>query len=246
MSIYKDFYSSFFNQNITIYNDYMFSHMIEPNTGVYGTDIVNEILKYYKPNTDILDIGSHVGLITLGILKHITDPNMIVHCFEADPQTFFLMMKNLYVNHNKRIHLYPCAVTNKNKLCCISQNVYNFGCNFISLDHDEKNYNDHLYDEEGQKNLNHLEHIFIPSISIDSIEYQFKKNISVIKIDVEGSELKVLQGMINIIKKHKPTIIMEISRDFELIKDFIENISYQILYKLNEKTSINIVIAPSL
>jgi hypothetical protein len=51
---------------------------------------------------------------------------------------------------------------------------------------------------------------------------------SVIKIDVEGAELNVLKGAIETIKKHKPSILVEI-HDYEKseVGPYIENLGYK-------------------
>jgi predicted nucleic acid-binding protein len=64
---------------------------------------------------------------------------------------------------------------------------------------------------------------------------------SLIKIDVEGAELNVLQGSQNILEKYKPKIILEIHEDF-LRKSFnIEpEVIINFLKKFNYKENLNI------
>ena len=53
---------------------------------------------------------------------------------------------------------------------------------------------------------------YLLSVPLDSILYQFKKRISVIKIDIEGFELHALRGAIKLIQMHRPVILVEIWR----------------------------------
>ena len=71
----------------------------------------------------------------------------------------------------------------------------NYGSNFINF---EKNNN--------QGNL-------IDSIKLDDLD--IKKEISFMKIDVQGYDLKVLKGAEKTIKKNKMPIIIEYSKEFE-------------------------------
>jgi len=56
------------------------------------------------------------------------------------------------------------------------------------------------------------------------------KNISVIKIDVEGHEFEVLEGAINTIDRYKPIIYIEVWKECyeKLLEWNIKNPSYKI------------------
>ena len=49
----------------------------------------------------------------------------------------------------------------------------------------------------------------VSAIKIDNIKDSFESRVSVVKIDVQGAELKVLKGAIQVIEKDRPTIIFE-------------------------------------
>ena len=69
------------------------------------------------------------------------------------------------------------------------------------------------------------EKITIDSKSFDEIFYNELKN-SLIKIDVEGSEINVLKGMENFIKNSKPDIFCEIGHNHNEIIGLIKNYGY--------------------
>ena len=53
--------------------------------------------------------------------------------------------------------------------------------------------------------------IFIPTFHFSQVlQVQDISNISIIKVDVEGGELEVIEGLINAIKKFRPIVIIEI------------------------------------
>ena len=91
----------------------------------------------------------------------------------------------------------------------------NYGSNFINF---EKNNN--------QGNL-------IDSIKLDDLD--IKKEISFMKIDVQGYDLKVLKGAEKTIKKNKMPIIIEYSKEFENRFDYKFNDFLEILKKFNYK-----------
>jgi hypothetical protein len=65
-------------------------------------------------------------------------------------------------------------------------------------------------------------------ISLDSIKYNFKSKVSIIKIDVEGYELNVLEGAQKLILHHRPIIICEIFEKINLndVVSFFEKMKY--------------------
>ena len=81
----------------------------------------------------------------------------------------------------------------------------------------------------------------VAGIVFDS-EFHDLKRIDLIKMDIEGAELYALKGMEQAIKKHSPTIIIEISDDVLTQVDytkadllnFFENLNYQ-QFGLNTK-----------
>ena len=75
-------------------------------------------------------------------------------------------------------------------------------------------------------------------ISTLDLELGQEKKIDLIKIDVEGFELKVLEGATTIIKQHKPRLLVELhpgfirnyGGDLKFVVDFIEKLGYSINY----------------
>ena len=61
---------------------------------------------------------------------------------------------------------------------------------------------------------------------IDNNEFP---RIDLIKIDVEGMEMEVLEGSIKSLKKHKPQLFIEtIKSDKNMIIQFLEKLNYKI------------------
>ena len=62
------------------------------------------------------------------------------------------------------------------------------------------------------------------------------KNISFIKIDVEGYELKLLEGAYNTIEKNKPLIFIEKKTNYENLKNFLYDLNYYIIEEFEKDT----------
>jgi FkbM family methyltransferase len=211
------------------YDDWIYKHSINQNK-IWDEDVVNEILNNYIPDTDILDIGANIGLVSLGIIKKAKEKNISlgnIHCFECDTQLFNFLVHNLSSFNN--INFYPFAVAHKELLCNLSLLDYNPGCNHIhtTIDENEKKDYDYsmLFNQAAHIKRNN---VFILGTSLDNIKYNFKNKISVIKIDVEGFELNVLNGAKKLILEHHPVVIIEIYEqiNFNSVLKFFEDVKY--------------------
>jgi len=87
--------------------------------------------------------------------------------------------------------------------------------------------------------------INVQARALDNLFNELKiKKVNVIKIDVEGAELEVLKGLVNTLEKHSPTVIVEIWKDPEKVKEFINQKGYDMqqiapkYYILNRKINL--------
>lgn len=221
-----------YQQSILSYQDYIYQHSIQINR-LWEEHLVDIILNFLQPNTDFLDIGANIGLISLGVLLKAKQKQLsirTVHCFECDTNTFNLLRMNTSLHHN--LQLYPFAVSDKYELCLMASNNYNQGGNYIyqSLTTQHQSNYDHPCGDFKQI---FQQHIYTPAIPLDQILYQFQNKISVIKIDVEGFEANVLNGSIQLIQLHRPVLLIEIwTQNFDSVKKLLDLLNYHRLQKI--------------
>lgn len=154
----------------------------------WEADLNTQMAKYYRPDTDILDIGANMGFSSLGI--NAKRPiSGTVHAFEPQYRLCTLLSYNLKNIPSSKV--YNCAVSNKSSLISYTINDDNVGATPI------------VAKDQSQT-------VYVPTIRLDDHQDLFTNPISIIKIDVEGHELQVLQGARHIIKKHLPTLEVEI------------------------------------
>tara|TARA_X000000950_G_scaffold39111_1_gene41823 strand:- start:11606 stop:12664 length:1059 start_codon:yes stop_codon:yes gene_type:complete len=100
------------------------------------------------------------------------------------------------------------------------------------LDHtDHGGHNHVLLDSSNVKLRTSQQLIPVPARTIDSYDFD---NVDAIKIDVEGSELLVMQGAIGTIRKHRPSVQVEIvpkqcnlfNYDPQALYDFFDGLDY--------------------
>tara|TARA_B100000586_G_C20074843_1_gene412538 strand:- start:285 stop:1127 length:843 start_codon:yes stop_codon:yes gene_type:complete len=151
-----------------------------------------EIVKKYVHEGDIvIDIGAHVGYYTL-LMAQLVGKNGKVYSFEPDPVNFQLLKKSVEINGFENVVLIQKAVSN------ITDKVKLFlGDNDSAIN---RIYDAKLGDAK--------ESIDVESIRID--EY-FKENdelINFIKIDSEGSEVKIINGMKQFLSRNQELVMM--------------------------------------
>jgi FkbM family methyltransferase len=229
----KCLFSQVFNQKIKGKSDYIYNNSVITNE-LIDFEVCKTILEYATPDSDIIDIGANIGLVTLGMkrlleLNNATNYVNKFHCFECNDDTFSYLKYNT-LTHNDII-LYNFGLSDAPQIANMEINSYNYGCNMIKEIYDNSNNSVEILEYEYQKIYNPLtktEHkMFISLMPLDLFYNAFEKKISAIKIDVEGMEYKVLLGAKILIEKHKPAIVVEIFDDnIVKVNDLMKSYNY--------------------
>jgi len=178
--------------------------------------MLNYFVKYYKPNTNMIDLGGNIGSSSL-LMSEILSKNNNIYVFE--PIYFNILNKNIKDNNKENeIFLFPYGLGNKEKEIFFPKvelkSNDNFGAkSLVGFDNSKNNEND----------------LQINIKKLDSFNFE---NVSLIKIDVENMEIEVLEGAIFLIYKYKPTIIIE-SHQYDLLINseifkLMQNLGYEI------------------
>ncbi len=168
---------------------------------------------------NIIDIGANFGYHTVLFSRECSEN---VYAFEPQSQNFKLLVDNIELNGVKNAILYNYACGDDN--CEVKMPIFNS--------------NDPINMGDVTPNINYANDGFTISHSIKLDETYFSSKIDLIKLDVQGWEKKVLIGATNLLKTHKPTLIVEFEY-FQLSKtntscqelfDFIRGLNYYIFY----------------
>lgn len=152
------------------------------------------ILNNLKPNDIFIDVGACIGDYSLFASSIITNGH--VYAFEPFKKSIEMFEENITLNGIKNISIYKGVASDKN------------GYERLSV--------------EKESEVNHITHgkktgntIKIPSITLDTyiVENNIKQ-IAILKIDVEGSEMKVLKGAEKSIQEKKiKKILIELNKN---------------------------------
>ena len=138
-------------------------------------------MEHTKQRRLMADIGAHCGFSTRYFAPHFCK----VVAFEPNHQSFQCLVRNQPNMTN--IVAYKTALGDKQQEVQMEYDVTRYG-----------NTGCYMVSGSGDK---------IQMTTLDTYELT---NVDLIKIDVEGYELEVLQGGQNTIKKNKPVVVMEV------------------------------------
>jgi FkbM family methyltransferase len=154
----------------------------------------------------IIDVGANVGDISLAALRTYPDSRLI--CFEPVKSQFLQLEKKL-LNFRDRTTLYNMGLSDKAGQTDILITSY-CGANCLSPLSDFYRNSNPTIEVVGKEQ--------VQLCRLDDISSQFPtQRIDILKIDVEGHELSVLNGGENFIGSLVDTILIEISfqRDYD-------------------------------
>jgi FkbM family methyltransferase len=154
---------------------------------VYENYTISEIPKWVKKGGLALDVGAHVGIITL-ILSRLVGVSGKVVSFEPDPFTSKFFDKNLNWNKISNVTLVRAGVGKKDG----NSRLYRSS---------EDPADNRLFNSD-----NRSESVKIKVVALDS---RIKDKVDFIKIDVQGLENDVILGASKLIKKYKPVLLIE-------------------------------------
>lgn len=167
---------------------------------LWGDNMEKFVKELYEPNTNMIDIGAHIGTFTLIMSKYLSDGYKI---FSFEPVFFDILNKNINDNNlDKKVIVFNNGLSNKQtKFSSFNLNLTQYtgygSFSFKKLENDEFKFSDNLNSTSRGINFYRLD------------DFNFE-NVSFIKIDVEFFESEILEGSIEIIFRNKPTILIEL------------------------------------
>ena len=155
--------------------------------GVYEPLETEVVKKIIKNGSIVLDVGANIGYYTLIFAKLVGNKGE-VFAFEPELENFKILEKNVLMNNYTNVILKNVALSDSNGKTRLYLSEERSGMHRI--------YPSHFCGEQYlEVNMISLDNYFKNKI--------LEKEISFIKIDVEGSEFGVLQGMKNLLDKNK-------------------------------------------
>lgn len=182
------------------------------------------ILDYYDDGF-VLDIGANLGSFSIPLA--LAFPKLNFLSFEPQRVIYYQLCGNIFLNSIKNVNAYNFGLGDS----CYSENsvIPNYALEFVigafSIDDEVRNADNYSCPTVGGSQI-------INVATLDSLDIS---NIRLIKIDVEGFELKVLKGALKTLERNNyPCIVFEAwdwgmhHRRIELFS-FLESLGYEIV-----------------
>lgn len=175
-----------------------------------------------KRNPVIIDVGANIGAFSVQVADIIAPLNGTVYAFEPQRQIYQMLCGNLALNSIDNVYAEKVAVGCSNKAITVPKIDYYKPASFGSVGLTGE------FDDVGQ-DLDFGNGELVDQIILDQY-FESIDNISVIKVDVEGMELDVVNGAINTINKHRPLMYIEYYKQYNgasELKSLIESLGYK-------------------
>ncbi|PAZ10761.1 hypothetical protein CLM62_39285 [Streptomyces sp. SA15] len=157
----------------------------------------------------IADVGAHVGYFSM--IAALANPKAKVHAFEPVDQIHARLSVNVRSNAVPNVKLYQAGVSSKAGWADIS---VRFSGNLLST-------GSTLEHAAADAQLKRIQLLPLDEVFADT-------KLDLMKIDVEGHEMAVLEGARQVLKRDRPTVLLEALRDASLdtLLDEFEPLGY--------------------
>jgi FkbM family methyltransferase len=190
------------------------------NFGEYEPEETQVIRRVAEKMDTMLDIGANIGWYSL--LASKINPKSIIHSFEPIPTTYSRLIQNFSLNSLEAMLCHNYGFSNKPG-------------SFPFYFYPEGSGNASMQNLSGRQDATIVD---CELRTLDSILDWLPSNntIDFIKCDVEGNELFVLEGGLNLLRQHKPILLCELLRKWSAsfgyhpneVIDLLQSIGYKI------------------
>lgn len=192
--------------------------------GEYEDYIKATFKNHINKGDTVLDIGANIGFHTLYFSELVGNTGKVI-AFEPILSTFSVLTTNVKLNDFENIILKNIALGDENKILEI--------------------YVDNNNQNPGENNLFTKGNTLIDCKKGDDILANVK--VDFIKIDVEGYELFALKGLFNTLQNHRPKIVFEYDKNYQLknnekatvLFDYLSQFDYS-FYKIERKSMLKL------
>lgn len=165
--------------------------------GIYEKRFLEQLRGAFDRNAIALDIGANIGNHAIYLHQDFRE----IHCFEPNPETFMRLDRNVDANGISNIKIYQVALGDSDTVLTFRENLGGNLGNSGFVD-------ESVHSEEDEED--NVRFIPIPVRQADQfVDGLGLSRVDLIKIDVEGFEPKVFNGLRKTIVKHRPLVAFE-------------------------------------
>jgi FkbM family methyltransferase len=162
--------------------------------GTFERPVVRAFRAFVRPASVAYDVGTSYGYHTL-YLARLVGPEGTVFGFEPHPRDHRLLVQNLDMNGVRNVRPMRAAVAGASGSVAFATFGYPGVSHIVS-----------------QATPGDADVITVPAVSLDDFVFaQGHPAPAFIKVDVEGGETGVLEGAQEVLRRHRPVVVAEVS-----------------------------------
>jgi len=200
--------------------------------GDYELPTIRFLRSVLRPGAICLDVGAQMGYLTLAMATS-ADRRTVVHSFEPEQNNAARFRENVELNDLNNVTLHQTAVSTVDGALKL----------YLSNDRNAGTHSTVFI----ESNVS-TEFVEIPSVRLETFaNADSLQSIDLIKIDVEGAEIDVINGAVSVLERYKPLVITELSDHLQQargqtcreIKEFMGSYGYT-PYSINDDGTLSL------
>jgi FkbM family methyltransferase len=170
--------------------------------GEYEPETTAFMMRTIRPDFVCIDVGANFGYYTCLMAKLSWLGRTM--SFEPDPQVFALLRDNVHINWCERVvEPTSAAVGAKDGTLTLHRRLTRSGnTSIVRMTAQEL---ENIGEPESEE-------FSVDCVTLDDVGRRLER-VDIVKIDVEGAESLVVDGMADLVRTHQPTVVMEWSPD---------------------------------
>lgn len=181
--------------------------------GYYEKETSRVLREQIRPEMTVVEVGANVGSHTFEIAKMLDPAKGRIICFEPTEFAFNKLKKNHSLNSFTNITLERVALSDTNETKTIERSTTPETMPFKA---------------SWDKTSGSAKHASVDQITFRRLDDYFVEErldkLDLFKIDVDGYELRVLEGAKEILTKYAPVMIIELGVTVERVGDRLEDL----------------------
>lgn len=192
-------------------------------------DDMVSIQNILKNGDTVLEVGAHIGYLSI-LFRDSVGKDGQVHIFEPGPNNLKYLRKN--VSGYENVYVSDEAMSDHEGYSTFYVEDLSGQNNTLLEDMSLLEKNESSFKIEAHRSA-----IKVKLNTIDSYVEKANINPNFIKIDVEGAETLVVNGMKKVAEENKPLVMIEVTSDFDEINDFFISRGYDLFDASLQKIS---------
>jgi len=179
--------------------------------GLVEQSIFSQLKTLVPVGGTFVDVGAYIGLFTC-VMAHHVGPTGLVIAFEPMRECFEQLEHNIILNRFQNVELNELALSNDTGLINLYLPKHLGGTSGVAQVWNPGNWNAFSR---------------VSGVTLDSVFHG--DSLHLIKIDVQGHELEVLKGAHQVIVRHHPIILCEISPENQrVVFELLRSLDYEV------------------